>query len=228
MFVSSRNLQPRPAIDPKLAAQVRPTVAASSRQLPVVGALESFFIRGGLQRGSTIRVSAPRGSGGSTLALTLLSAPSAAGHWCGVVGMADPGVAAMVGLGIDLRRVVFVPIPGMAWASVVGELIDGADVVLIRCDHEVAHAVARNVVAKARDRQVALVISSSSPKQWPLPSDVELSISSASWTGADGGHGYLASRQVSVSAIGRRGATRERTSQLWLPASDGGVAVAHR
>jgi hypothetical protein len=226
MFASVRHLQPRPTLDPKLLAQVRPIAAASSRVLPVVPALQSLFGPRGLQRGSTVRITAQRGSGGSTLALTVLSAPSAAGHWCGVVGMADPGVAAMVGLGVDLRRVVFVPAPGAAWPSAVGELIDGADIVLVRCERPVTHPVARNLVAKARDRQVTLVIVTSTPEQWPLPSDVELSISDARWSGADGGYGHFVHRRAVVSASGRRGAVREHVAALWLPSSDGDVAVA--
>ena len=228
MFASVSHLQPRPTLDPKLLARVRPVAAASARVLPVAPALESLFGGRGLQRGSTVRITAPRGGGGSTLALTVLSAPSAAGHWCGVVGMADPGVAGMVGLGIDLRRVVFVPTPGTAWPSVVGELIDGADMVLVRCEQQIAHPIARNLVAKARDRQVTLVIVTSTPEQWPLPSDVELSISGATWSGADGGYGHFVSRRATVSASGRRGAVREHVAALWLPSSDGDVAVATR
>jgi hypothetical protein len=174
-----------------------------------------------------VRITAPRGSGGSTLGLTVLSAASAAGHWCGVIGMADPGVAGMVGLGVDLRRVVFVPTPGPAWPSAVGELIDGADLVLLRCERTVAHPIARNLVAKARDRQVTLVIVTSSPSQWPLPSDVELSIADATWSGPDGGYGHFVSRRATVSASGRRGAVREHVAALWLPSRDGDVAVAN-
>jgi len=72
---------------------------------------------GGLRRGSTVVVEAAPGLGGLSLALSLLTASSANGHWAGVVGVDDPGVVAMAELGVDLRRVLFVPRPRGAWPS---------------------------------------------------------------------------------------------------------------
>ena len=226
MFASVDRLESRPAPDEHLISRIRPMVAPSARLLPVVEALQPLLPDGGLRRGSTTVVVAPPGHGGATLALTLLSAPSAAGHWCGVVGMGDPGITAMTELGVDLRRVVFVPTPGGKWAEVAGELIDGTDVILIRLGLPVPHAVARNLIAKARDRSAVLVILTATSGQWPIGGDVELSIPHAAWVGANAGHGHLAGRRAAVSVIGRRGANQEHTATLWLPSASGDVTGA--
>ena len=55
----------------------------------------------------------------ASLALALLAGPSAAGGWCGVVGVGDFGVEAAQALGVDLDRTVLVPDPGDQWLEVV-------------------------------------------------------------------------------------------------------------
>jgi hypothetical protein len=162
--------------------------------------------------------------GGATLGLTLLSAASAAGHWCGVVGLVDPGVVAMADLGVDLRRVVFVPDAGRP-LEVAGELVDGVDALLLVPRGPVPHAAARHLTAKVRDRKVALVVAVSVEANWPLGGDVDVEVASATWSGMDHGHGHLAARRATVVARHRHRGGAGSTSEVWLPSSAGRVAL---
>jgi hypothetical protein len=55
----------------------------------------------------------------------------------------DPGVVAIADLGVDLRRVLFVPRPRGAWAECAADLLDGVD--LSSCAHRRAPRMARRV-----------------------------------------------------------------------------------
>ncbi len=123
---------PRPSLSPELLAHVRPVSLAKSRTVPLGEPWRSFVPGGALRRGSTVVVEAPIGLGGLSLALSLLSEASALGHWAAVVGVDDPGVVAMAELGVDLRRVLFVPRPRGAWAESAADLLDGVDLLLVR------------------------------------------------------------------------------------------------
>src|SRR5271154_6455900 len=88
-----------------LADRVRPTTPVAGRTLPVPPPLAPLFPAGSLRRGTTHTLAGggAAGHGATTLALALMAAASAAGCWCAVVGLADPGVVAAAGLGLDLR-----------------------------------------------------------------------------------------------------------------------------
>ena len=115
-----------------LADRVRPVTPVAGRTLPVPPPLAPLFPDGRLRRGTTTTVAGSPATGSTTLALALLAAASAAGSWCAAVGLPDPGVVAAAGLGLDLRRVVFVPHPGTGWAEAAGDLLSGVDAVLVR------------------------------------------------------------------------------------------------
>src|SRR5580658_6403137 len=110
-----------------LADRVRPATPVAGRLLPVPAPLVPLFPDGALRRGTTTTVAGKPGHGATTLALALLAAASQAGSWCAAVGLPDPGVVAAAGLGLDLRRVVFVPHPGTDWAEAAGALLSGVD-----------------------------------------------------------------------------------------------------
>ena len=107
---------------------------------------------GGLRRGSTVVVHAQPGLGGLSVALSLLSEASDKGHWSAVVGVDDPGVVAMSDLGVDLRRVLFVPRPRGAWAEAAADLLDGVDLLIVRPPSRCAHGAARKLMDRVRDR----------------------------------------------------------------------------
>src|ERR1035437_8605522 len=96
----------RPTLPDDLVATLRPVALATSRRLPLGEPWRALVPGGGLRRGSTVVVQAPPGSGGLSLALSLVSEASTRGHWAAVVGVDDPGVVAIADLGVDLRRVL--------------------------------------------------------------------------------------------------------------------------
>lgn len=205
-----------------LATAIRPTAPAAARRLPLAEPLADLFPDGALRRGATVVVAGTPGRGATTLALALLVATTAAGHWGAVVGLDDPGVVAMAELGVDLRRVVLVPRPRGAWAVAAAELFEGVDVVVARPPARVAHTAARRLCARARDRAVVLVVLVEHRDDWPIPADVALELTEAAWL-ADG---RLVARRAEVRATGRRVVGRPRRASLWLPGARGAVTTA--
>jgi hypothetical protein len=205
----------------ELSQAVRPTAPASARRLPVMAPLDALFPDGALRRGSTVVVAGAPGYGATSLGLALLSAASAAGHWCAAVGLDDPGIVAMTDLGVDLRRVVFVPRPRGAWAVAAAELFEGMDVVLVRPPARVAHTAARRLRARARDRAIVLVVVVEHRDEWPVPSSVALEVDAATWETS----GQLRARRAEVRSTAG-GTERPRRLSLWLPGPRGVVAAA--
>jgi hypothetical protein len=217
MFASTPE---RTATAARLVAVVRPTAPPSSRRVPVPDALASLLADGALRRGSTVVVTGAPGHGTTSLGLSLLSAASAAGHWCAAVGLDDPGVVAMAELGVDLRRVVFVPRPRGAWAVATAELFEGVDVVLARPPARVAHTAARRLCSRARDRGAVLVVLVEHRDDWPVPAASVLEVTDAAWRT----DGRLVGRRAVVRATGR-GIDRPRRASLWLPGPRGALAA---
>ncbi len=203
-----------------LASAVRPTASPSARRLPVTESLEALVPDAALRRGTTLVVAGPSARGTTTLGLALLCGPSAAGHWCAAVGLDDPGVVAMSELGIDLRRVVFVPRPRGAWAAAAAELFEGMDVVLVRPPARVAHTAARRLRARARDRGAVLVVVVEHRDDWPVPAFATLELTESSWHV----EGHLVERSAEVLVTGQ-GLLRPRRSSLRLPGARGVVAT---
>ena len=206
-----------------LADRVRPTTPVAGRLLPVPPALAPLFPDGALRRGTTTTVSGLPGHGATTLALALLAAASQSGSWCAAVGLADPGVVAAAELGIDLRRVVFVPHPGTGWAEAAGDLLPGVDVVLVHPPGRARQTAARHLVARARERQAALVVLVEHASAWPEGGDLALTVGAVEWEGVGRGHGHLRGRRAEVKVSGRRSAGRAIDCSLWLPARSGAV-----
>jgi hypothetical protein len=215
------------ALPAGLADRVRPVTPVAGRTLPVPPPLAPLFPGGSLRRGTTTTVSGQPGHGGTTLALALLGAASTAGSWCAAVGLPDPGVVAAAGLGLDLRRVVFVPHPGRDWAEAAGELLSGVDAVLVRPPGRARLTAARHLSARARERQAALVVlleRAGGAGGWPEGGDLALSVGDVAWEGVGRGHGHLRGRRAEVRVSGRRAAGRLTECSLWLPAGSGAVA----
>jgi hypothetical protein len=214
----------RPELTAALAARARPVSTAAARLLPLCTPLAPLFPDGALRRGSTTVVAGDPGRGATTLALALLAAPSTGGNWCGIVGLADPGVVAMAELGIDLARTVLVPRPGGGWVEAVGELLGGVDVLLVRPPGRCRPFLARRAAARARERRAALVVLVERVEEWPEGPDLVLTATAASWSGVGRGHGHLRGRLATVQVTGRRSADRASSCRLWLPAATGCVA----
>jgi len=217
---------PRPRELPVgLADRVRPNTPVAGRLLPVPPPLAPLFPDGALRRGTTTTVAGLPGHGATTLALALLAAASQTGSWCAAVGLPDPGVVAASELGIDLRRVVFVPHPGGEWAEAAGDLLPGVDVVLVRPPGRARPTAARHLSARARERHTALVVLVEHVSEWPEGGDLALSVGAVTWEGVGRGHGHLQGRRAEVRVSGRRSAGRVMERSLWLPAGTGAVAA---
>ncbi len=191
----------RPPVPPELAATLRPITFATNRRIALDEPWRSLVPGGGLRRGSTISVQAPSGAGGLSLALSLLASASARGHWAAVVGVDDPGVVAMADLGIDLRRVLFVPRPRGAWAESVADLLDGVDLVVVRPPSRAAVGSARGLTDRVRERGAVLLVVGESATTWPLPVDLSFSVAHAQWSASS----RLNGRTLRVRIEGRAG-----------------------
>jgi hypothetical protein len=213
-----------------LAERTRPVSSSQTRLLPVVPPLADLFPGGGLRRGSTVVVTGLAGGGrdgsggGISVALALLTAASGAGSWCALVGLPGLGAVAAHDLGIDLARSAVVPRPGAAWAEVTAALIEGVDLVMLCPPFPPRPAMARRLVARARERRSVLVVVPGRAG-WPEHPDLRLGVSDMRWDGAGAGEGYLSRRRMTVTATGRRSAARPRHRHLWLPSTTGAVAA---
>jgi hypothetical protein len=210
-----------------LAERARPLAASQTRLLPVIPALAGLFPDGALRRGTTIVVgdpgpgagSGPAGGGSVSVALALVAAASAAGSWCALVGLDGLGAVAAHDIGIDLGRLAVIPRPQAAWAEVTASVIDGVDLVVLFPPFPPRPAMARRLVARARDRRSVLVVGGRAG--WPVPPDVRLGVTDTRWDGVGTGEGYLHRRRVTLTATGRRSADRQRRCHLWLPSPTG-------
>ena len=180
------------------------------RSLPVAEQMAGLFPERALRRGSTVVVgrSCP---GATSVALSLLSGPSAAGSWCGVVGAPDLGLVAAAQLGVELSRLALVPVPGERWPVVTAALLEGMDVVLVRPAGPVRPMDARKLEARARERGAVLAVLSDA---WPGAADVRLDVGEGGWHGIQGGAGFLVGRELEVVSTGRGAASRPRRARL--------------
>jgi hypothetical protein len=155
--------------------------------------------------------------GGLSVALSLLVAATERGHWAAVVGVDDPGVVAMVDLGIDLRRVLFVPRPRGAWAESSADLLDGVDLVVVRAPARPAHGAARRLSDRVRERGAVLIALAEPTSAWPLPADVTLEVNDAEWRR----DARLVERRLSIRVGGRGDVARHGRYDVILPTSTG-------
>ncbi len=184
--------------------------------LPVLAALRGLLPRGGLVRGSVVAVAEF-----GLLCLALMAAASADGAWCAIAGIPEAGMLAAAGLGLETERILLVPEPGPAWPQVVASLLDGCELVLLRPPALAPVLVRQRLEATLRRGRGVLLVAG----DWP-GAQVRLRVVTQRWTGLGDGHGRLRACCAEVTADGRGEAAVARTCWLWLPAEDGGVAVA--
>ncbi|TQL53590.1 hypothetical protein FB464_1105 [Subtercola boreus] len=189
-----------------------------TRNLQTTPALASLLPGGALKAGAAYSV-----EGSHSLAMAMMAGPSAAGAWCGVVGLPDFGAEAASRSGIDLDRLVFVPHPGEQWLAVVSAVIDVVTVVVTVAPPRLGDALAARLAARIRQREATMIVLG----DWPQ-SEATLRITESSWQGIGQGFGHLASRQVTVSARGKGFMGQKRTARLWLPDASEQVRDAGR
>lgn len=207
-----------------LAERTRPVAASRTRLLPVAPPLAGLLPDGALRRGTTLTVGGPGDEGALSLALALVAAASATGSWCALVGHPGFGAVAARDLGVDLGRLALLPRPGPAWAEATAAVLEGVDLVVLCPPFPPRRAMARRLVARARDRRAVLVVVPGRA-DWPEPPDLQLRIGDVAWEGIAAGEGHLCRRQMTVTATGRRSAARPTRCRLWLPDPDGAVSL---
>ncbi|TWD13768.1 hypothetical protein [Marihabitans asiaticum] len=168
-----------------------------------------LLVPGGLRAGGTYAV-----HGSQTLVAALLAGGSAAGRWCGVVGMPDLGLEGAAGLGLDLTRTLSVPAPGPDWAEATAILVEALPLVAVRPPGAVSRHDAARLSARLRARSSALVLHSPDPAsdlRWPSL-EASLQVHAQAWSGIGDGRGRLLARALDVTVAPRRG--RSRTVRL--------------
>jgi len=182
-----------------------------SRLLPTHPALAELLPGGGLKQGAMYSVDSS-----ATLLLALLAGPSAAGSWCGVVGVPEFGIEAAASFGVDLDRLIFVPTPGDQWLAVTAAIADVLTVVVVKPPRLASEGNLARLTARLRQRGSTLLVVGSWPQGSWAQSEAMLSLSQSSWTGIENGAGHLTARQVTVTVSTRAGG-RPRSTRMWLP-----------
>ncbi|CAN5179610.1 hypothetical protein BH11ACT5_BH11ACT5_00940 [soil metagenome] len=205
-----------PAVDrvAELQARIKAMQATKldSKLIPTHPAIAGLLPGGGLQQGAAYSVDRS-----AMLLMTLLAAPSAAGTWCGIVGMPEFGVEAAQHFGVDLDRLVLVPHPGDQWLAVTAAVADVMGVVVTRPPKRATDSSVARLAARLRQRGTTLLVLG----PWPQ-TEAMLSLSQSEWHGIGEGHGHLAAREVTVTVTSRT-TSRPRSARLWLP--DAGETV---
>jgi len=197
-----------------LRAQVAQVEARVRPQLfEIPAALAEVLPEPGLRPGSAYCLDSP-----GSLLQALLAEPSAAGHWCGVVGVPTFAAEAAADAGIRLERLVLVPDPAQQWLAVLGALAEVIDVLAVRPPGRVREADAARLGARLRDRGVVLLVIG----EWPR-AEARLSLAEPHWQGLGQGHGHLRSRRIRVEVTSRR-VPGGRSVTVELPSASGVLA----
>jgi hypothetical protein len=191
----------------ELQARIRSMQATTldTRTIPTHPAIARLLPGGALKEGATYSV-----DNSATLLMALLAGPSAAGSWCGVIGVPEFGVEAAKHFGIDLERLVLVPHPGEQWLGVTAAIADVLGVVVTRPPKRASDSSVARLSARLRQHGATLIVLG----PWPQ-SEAMLSLSDSRWSGIGQGNGHLSARQATVTVSSRAG--RPRSARLWLP-----------
>ena len=182
------------------------------RTIPTHPAIAGLLPEGGLRQGAAYSVQRS-----ATLLMALLAAPSAAGAWCGVVGVPEFGIEAAAQHGVDLDRLVLVPRPGDQWMAVTAAIADIMGVVVTRPPARASEASVSRLAARLRQRGTTMLVLG----PWPQ-GEAMFSLDEGRWHGIGQGHGHLAAREVTVT-VTTRTAGRPRSARMWLPAGDSSI-----
>ena len=211
-----------------LSEQARSRVLAREDLVRLSPGLQSAFGIEGLRRGSTVLIQGDKGTGATSLALALLACATSGGLWCSVVGPLDLGIVAGVELGVDLDRLVVVATPERRVATVLGALVDGCDVVLLRLPLALTRSEMLRLGARVRQRRVLLLLvrdTRSRVRAWAEAPDVTAVVQSSDFVGIAYGSGRIAARRVVIGTAHRWGGAAAPAVALWLPSLSGDLRV---
>jgi hypothetical protein len=194
----------------RIDALQRPTLGP--RLVPTHDALADLLPDGGLAEGAVYSVGPS-----STLVMALLAGASAAGSWCGVIGMPEFGIEAAEAMGLDLERLVLVPHPGDQWLSATASIADALAVVAVRPGRAAGEAAVARLAGRLRERGTTLLVRGS----WPQ-TEAMISLTESRWSGLGAGSGCLTSREVTVTVTSRR-SPRPVSGRLLMPDPEQGI-----
>lgn len=188
-------------------------------RLAVADNIRDLLPDSGLVRGRIVRCS---GDAGLSLALSLCSLATQQGSWLGVVGVDNLGLVSAVEHGISLERTVLVhpPKTSREWSITVAAAIEGFDLLIVAVPERLSVSDARRVQTRLQSRRAVMIIIDNTPLSQSRSTsdsngaqqflaDVVLDTRTKSWSGVNGGAGYLQHRDVRIRVSGRRVA-RER------------------
>ena len=208
-----------------ISEKSRSRVLVREDLVPLSSSLQRALGLEGLRRGSTLLIEGDRGIGATSFALALLAQATADKLWCAVVGPPDLGIVASTELGVDLDHLVVVTTPRERVATVLGALVDGCDVVLLRLPVSLTRAEMLRLSARVRQRRVLLFLlrdAQSHAAAWAEAPDITTVIRGGEFFGIADGSGRIAARRILLETFHRRGGIVAPVA-LWLPGLDGEV-----
>ncbi|MGE7440002.1 hypothetical protein [Kitasatospora sp. NPDC001175] len=155
------------------------------------------------------------------MALAAGPADATPATWSAAINLPDLGLAAVIGHGIPMNRLLLVDEPGEHLPEVVAALAPVCDVLLVRPHTWLQPRTTARLAAHLR--RTGSVLLSHGP--WPDGAQLHLHITAAAWSGLGSGYGQLLHRRVTERASGRGSASRPRTADLLLPDESGRVGV---
>ncbi|ACU85404.1 hypothetical protein FM106_25180 [Brachybacterium faecium] len=186
-------------------------------RLSVPAPLSTLFPRGSLRAGSSVAL---EGTATTSLLLSLAVAAAGEDSWCAIAGMPDLGLRSALDAGLDPCRLALAPAEGEQRPQVLSALADGVGVLVLGPDLELAPALWRSLLGRARTADT-LVLAAAPPGR----ADLTLRAAPQGWTGLGQGSGRLRRRRLEVTAEGR-GIAGHRTAQVLLPQVGGMIAEA--
>lgn len=225
MATVQQSTPPRPTRSVGDLVDTTPLTMAHERLVPVHTALAPLFgddsSAAAVVRGQTVSCV---GDAAMSCALALVSAPSRAGSWVGVVGLPSVGIAAAAELGVALERTVFIARPtdvGNETGNVFGAIVDGFDLVVVSAStvSSLPPSLSRRLSTRVQSRGAVLVVVGECTA---VSADVRFTTTSHGWNGVGQGHGHLQRRRVSIELDGRRRGRATRCD-VWLPGPSGAL-----
>lgn len=190
--------------------------------LPVPEPLADLFPGVGVRAGSSIAV---QGTAPTSLLLALAVAAAGEDSWCAVAGMPDLGLRSALDAGLDPCRLALAPAEGEQRPQVLSALADGVGVLVLGSELELAPALWRNLLGRARATDTLVLAA-----RPPGTADITLHTTTLGWTGLGKGSGRLRKRRLHVTSSGR-GIAGQREVQVLLPQVAGriehGTAATH-
>lgn len=175
------------------------TAAPPSEAVLPVPSLLAAVLPAGLPRGTVAVL-----SGARSLGLSMVAAVTAAGGNAAIVGQPDAGLLAAAEMGADLSRLAVIPDPGNDPVEVAAVLMDGMDLVVLGLGgRSVPPARTRVVLARARHRGAALLVSGGAWQGTALQLDARVSGYETTGCAAVSGFGRIGAVRLEVRAAGR-------------------------